>query len=422
MQILVIGSGGREFAICQKFFDSKKVSRVFALPGNGGMSKIATVIDDIKIDEFDKIRDFCLDLRIDLVFIGPEQPLVDGLADFLRQKGIRVFGCSKAAAKLEGSKEFMKEIVSKAGVPTAKWQSFEKFNEAFAFARELGFRCAIKTDGLAAGKGVSLCFDEESCKKEIEEFLAGKFGKSSKKIVIEEFLEGDEVSYFVLTDGKNFTPLGFARDYKRALDGDQGLNTGGMGCFSPVDFADDNLRKKIDEAVIVPTLAKMREENCEFMGILFAGLMIVGGEPKLIEFNIRSGDPETQIILPRIKNDFCEIIEGAIDGKLGKTKVELDHESKFICVVVAANNYPLAYKKDIEISNLEEAEAQSGAKILHAGTKLIGEKLVSNGGRVLNVVASAPTFEEARKRAYKCTDLIIYEDKFYRRDIGLKAL
>ncbi len=429
-KILVIGSGGREHAICEQFKKSPKLEKIFCLPGNAGISEIAEIVDEIKIDEHQKIIDFCQKNKIDFVFIGPEQPLVAGLIDDLEKAGIRAFGPNKNAAQLEGSKIFMKKIAVDNNVPTAIYETFTDEKSAIEFAEKLAkefkFPCVIKTDGLAAGKGVIIPQNFSEAEETIKEIFAGKFGAAGNKIIIEEFLDGFEASYFVLCDGKNFIPLGFAHDHKRVGDGDIGPNTGGMGTYAPSPFIDKKLEEEIIEKIIRPTL-----HGIEFRGILFAGLMISRNtlEPfvkplakplvKLLEYNVRFGDPETQVILPRIKTDFIDLIEAAIDGRLSEIKVEFDEEKKLVCVVMCANGYPENYEKGTEIKNLDLI---TEAKILHAGTIKKDGKILANGGRVLNIVAEATSFTTARDKAYKAIAKIDWKEGFCRKDIAGRLL
>lgn len=425
-KILVIGSGGREHAICEQFKKSPKLEKIFCLPGNAGISEIAEIVDEIKIDEHQKIIDFCQKNKIDFVFVGPEQPLVAGLIDDLEKAGIRAFGPNKNAAQLEGSKIFMKKIAVDNNVPTAIYETFTDEKSAIEFAKKLAkefkFPCVIKTDGLAAGKGVIIPQNFSEAEETIKEIFAGKFGAAGNKIIIEEFLDGFEASYFVLCDGKNFIPLGFAHDHKRVGDGDTGPNTGGMGTYAPSPFIDKKLEEEIIEKIIRPTL-----HGIEFRGILFAGLMIskntlkplVKPLAKLLEYNVRFGDPETQVILPRIKTDFIDLIEAAIDGRLSEIKVEFDEEKKLVCVVMCANGYPENYEKGTEIKNLDLI---TEAKILHAGTIKKDGKILANGGRVLNIVAEATSFTTARDKAYKAIAKINWKEGFCRKDIAGRLL
>lgn len=420
-KILVIGSGGREHAVCEQFKKSQRVAKIFALPGNAGISEIAEIVNGIKVEQHQKIIEFCQKEKIDLVFIGPEQPLAEGLVDDLQKAKINVFGPSKKAAQLEGSKIFMKKIAIDNAVPTAAYQVFFEKNSAIEFAKKLGFPCVIKADGLAAGKGVVIAQSFEEAEENIGEFFAGKFGEAGKKIIIEEFLDGFEASYFVICDGKNFLPLGFAHDHKKVGDNDTGPNTGGMGTFAPSPLIDKKAEEKIIETIIKPTLSGLEKADCAFVGILFAGLMIGKNGIKLLEFNVRFGDPETQVILPRIKSDFFDLINAATHGKLDQIKLEFDEEKKLVCVVIAANGYPESYQKGDEIKNLDKTKKLPDVKILHAGTAFSENKIVSNGGRVLNVVASASSFADARKKAYEAVDLIDWKGGFVRRDIAAKC-
>lgn len=419
--ILVIGSGGREHAICEQFKKSAYQVKIFALPGNGGISEIAEIVSDIDVSNHQKIIEFCQKEKIDFVFVGPEQPLVSGLVDDLEKNKIRVFGPKKFAAQLEGSKIFMKKIADQNQVPTAIYEVFDDKNQAINFAKKLGFPCVIKADGLAAGKGVVIAQNLEEASQNIEEILSGKFGEAGKKIIIEEFLDGFEASYFVICDGKNFIPLGFAHDHKKVGENETGQNTGGMGTYAPSPFIDKKMEEKIIEKIIQPTLRGLENEGCAFSGILFAGLMIAKNEPKLLEFNVRFGDPETQVILPRIKSDFIDLIEAAIDEKLADFKIEFDETKKLVCVVMCANGYPESYQKGSEIKNLEGAKKIPDVKIFHAGTVKKDGKIFANGGRVLNIIAEATDFKTARKKAYEAVDLIDWKEGFVRKDIAKKA-
>lgn len=417
-KILVIGSGGREHAICEQFKKSAQNPKIFALPGNAGIAEIAQIVDSIKQNESQKIIDFCKNEKIDFVFIGPEQPLVEGLADDLEKNGIRAFGPSKKAAQLEGSKIFMKKIAIDNSVPTAIYETFLDEKKALEFSKKLGFPCVIKADGLAAGKGVIIAQNEEESAQAIKEILSGKFGEAGKKIIIEEFLDGFEASYFVICDGKNFIPLGFAHDHKKVGENETGPNTGGMGTFAPSPFIDKKLEEKIIKETIEPTLRGLENIGAPFKGILFAGLMIGKKGPKLLEFNARFGDPETQVILPRIKSDFVDLIEAAIDGTLNKFHIEFDEEKKLVCVVMCAKGYPENYEKGSEIKGLKKIK---NVKILHAGTIKKDGKILANGGRVLNVVAQADSFKSARSKAYEAISKIDWKEGFCRGDIAKKA-
>lgn len=416
-RILVIGSGGREHAICEQFNKSSQIDKIFALPGNAGISNIAEIVDNISITDSQKIIQFCQKENIDFVFIGPEKPLVAGLSDDLQQAGIRAFGPSKKASQLEGSKIFMKKIALDNAVPTAAYESFTQETPALEFAKKIGFPCVIKADGLAAGKGVIIAQNLEETTQAVSEILSGKFGEAGQKIIIEEFLNGFEASYFVICDGKNFVPLGFAHDHKKVGENETGPNTGGMGTFTPSPFVNKAMEEKIIETIIKPTLSGMEKAGAPFTGILFAGLMIANNQPKLLEFNVRFGDPETQVILPRIESDFIDLIEAAIDGKLDEVEVKFN-DKKLVCVVMCSKGYPENYQKGTEIKNLEIAGKTPNVKILHAGTAFDGEKIVAVGGRVLNIIAHATSFKEARNKAYETINLIDWTEGFVRRDIA----
>lgn len=420
-KILIIGSGGREHAICRQFKKSSHSTKIFALPGNAGIAEFSEIVAGIKQEEHQKIIEFCQKEKIDFVFVGPEQPLVAGLVDDLEKAKIRVFGPNKNAAQLEGSKIFMKKIAVDNQVPTAIYENFTEVKPALEFVKKLGFPCVIKADGLAAGKGVIIAQNFDEASQNITEILSGKFGQAGEKIIIEEFLDGFEASYFVLCDGRNFIPLGFAHDHKKVGENDSGPNTGGMGTYSPSPFIDQKTEEKILESIINPTLRGLENVGCAFRGILFAGLMIDKNGAKLLEFNVRFGDPETQVILPGIKSDFVDLIEAAIDQKLGQFQIEFDAEKKFVCVVMCANGYPESYEKGTEIKNLEAAEKVSDVTILHAGTVKKDGKILANGGRVLNVVATGNSFESARNKAYQAVDLIDWKEGFVRRDIAKKV-
>lgn len=418
MKILVIGSGGREHAICEQFKKSPKVLEIFALSGNAGISEIAKIVENVAISNHQEVIDFCQKNKIDLVFIGPEQPLVDGLVDDLQKNNIKVFGPSKKASQLEGSKVFMKNIAKKYNVPTAKYQTFSDKLEAIKFAKEIGFPCVIKTDGLASGKGVIIAQTIFEATQVIDEVLNGKFGDAGKNIIIEEFLTGFEASYFIICDGKNFKSLGFAHDYKKVGENDAGLNTGGMGTYSPSKKVSKNLEEKIIKTIIEPTILGLKQENCEFVGILFAGLMInEKSEAKLLEYNIRFGDPETQVILPRLKTDFVDLILSATNQELDKINIEFDENKHAVCVVMASKGYPESYKKNGKI-NLEEAKKVKNTKIFHAGTKLENGEILANGGRVLNIVGFGENIEIARENAYKAVEKVDWADGFCRFDIA----
>ncbi len=421
--ILIIGSGGREHAIIKSILKSQRAGKIYALPGNAGINKDAIGVTDIKQSDFAAIAEFCKSNEIDFVVVGPEQPLVDGIADYLENKQIKVFGADKRAAQLEGSKDFMKHIVTKYNVPTAEYQSFTNANEAKSYVREKGAPIVIKTDGLAAGKGVTVAMDIGDALNAIDDAFGGKFGSAGHKVVIEEFLEGEEASFFVVTDGKTALEFGFAQDHKRAFDGDKGPNTGGMGTYSPAAIVTDSVREKVMEKIIKPTLVGMQSEGIIYKGFLFAGLMIDRfGEPKLIEYNIRMGDSETQVIFPRLETDFIDVVEAVCENRLADIgKIKFSNQSA-LCVVMAAKGYPETYDKNLQI-DISDAEKLDKTFIFHAGTSLDTQgNLVSSGGRVLGVTAIGKTIKEAQTSAYNAVKAIKFDGGFYRSDIGWRAV
>ncbi len=422
MNILVIGSGGREHAICLKFKQSSGIDEIYALPGNAGIAEIATCVDNVDVTNHDKIITFCNKNKVELVFVGPEQPLVDGIVDDLERSNIRVFGPDKNNSRLEGSKDFMKRIASENNIPTAEYKTFTETKPAIKYAKSLGFPCVIKADGLAAGKGVIIAQNKKDAQEAICDFLENdKFGDAGKKIIVEEFLVGTEVSYFVICDSNGYQYIGSANDHKKAGEGGTGPNTGGMGTFTPSPFVNDGIEEEVNTNIIEPALNALKKEGKPFRGILFAGLVITKDGVKLLEFNTRLGDPETQIILPLIENDFAKLINHAVDNKLDKIKVKINNNKKFICVVVASNGYPGKYNKNILIENLNKVDEVNDTYLIHAGTVAREGKVYSNGGRVLNIVASGDSFKEARKKAYEAVKVIDWKDGFVRSDIALST-
>ena len=419
MNFAVIGSGGREHAICYKLIQSKKIKKLLCVPGNAGTKNIAENIN-LDISNFDEIYKVIQKNSIDIVIVGPEQPLVDGIVDFLMKKNIRVFGPDKFASQLEGSKAFMKDICKKNNIPTAKFGIFENFEKASDFLNKNKFPIVVKADGLAAGKGVSICNSINEAEEKIKEIFDGKF-KSSRKVVLEEFLEGEELSYFSIVDENNYKFFGSAQDHKKVGTGDTGPNTGGMGAYSPSTILTYELEKKIKTRIIDPTLKAMQNLKHPFKGFLYAGLMISKGEPYLIEYNIRMGDPECQVLMMRLKTDLVEIIDAATKGSLNNLKIEWNNDS-CITIVMCAKGYPGNYIKNSEIKNLQDIFQDQNYQIFHAGTYEKNNKIFSNGGRVLNITSLGKNLSEARNKSLENIKKIKWDDGFYREDIAWKAI
>lgn len=421
MRILVLGGGGREHTICYSLSKSPKLQKLYCLPGNGGISEIAETIENISISDFGSIIKICKEKEIDLVIPGPEEPLVKGLKDALEKENIKVFGPDSTGALIEGSKSFAKEIMSKAGVPTAKFEIFDNSSKAKAYIEKKGAPIVVKADGLCAGKGVFVCETKEEAIRAVEKIMEEKiFGEAGNRVVIEEKLVGEEASYIVITDGYNFKALPTSQDHKRLLDNDEGPNTGGMGAYSPTPLIDEELKKKIEEKIISPTLKALEKEGHPYLGFLYAGLMIVNKEPYVLEFNCRLGDPEAQVILPRIENDFLGIIEATIEGNLGKIDLREKEESA-VCVVMASKGYPGKYEKGKKIEGLDKVLQIPGVIVFHAGTKKVNGEFYTSGGRVLGVTALDKDIPSAIEKAYKAVSMIHFEGAHYRKDIGKRA-
>ena len=420
MNIAIIGSGGREHSLCFKLKKSKKVSKIFCFPGNAGTSSISK---NIKVDtnNFSKIFKHIKKNKINLIVVGPEVPLVNGIVDYFKKRNIRIFGPSKKASKLEGSKVFMKNFCKKFKIPTAKYKQVFNLDDAKHFISTLKFPIVVKSDGLAAGKGVTICKNKKKALLEIKKIFNGKF-KSSKKVVVEEFLAGEEASYFVITDGKSFKNIGTAQDHKRIGEGDTGPNTGGMGAYSPSYIINKKMENKIINKIIIPTINGMRKIGCRYQGILYAGLMINNNEPKLIEYNVRFGDPECQVIMMRLKNDLLELIQSTLNKNLKKKRIIWERK-KAITVVVANKGYPGKYKNNIELKNLYKIKQNGKMQLFHAGT-IIDErnKVKTNGGRVLNATVMNQNLKVARDTAHKMIKRIVWKNKYYRKDIGYKVI
>ena len=419
MNLAVIGSGGREHAICYKLKQSPKIKKLICIPGNAGTQKIAENIKE-DISNFEAIYQIIKGQNIDIVFVGPEQPLVEGLVDYLNEKKIRVFGPDKFASQLEGSKAFMKNLCKKNNIPTANFETFTNIDKASSFIKKVGFPIVVKADGLAAGKGVSICKSEEEALKNTKEILEGKF-KSSNRVVLEEFLEGEELSYFTIVDENSYLFFGSAQDHKRVGEGDTGPNTGGMGAYSPAPLLTNELEVKIKKKIIEPTLEAMKNLGHPYKGFLYAGLIINKGEPYLIEYNIRMGDPECQVLMMRLETDLLEIIDRATRNKINNLKIEWTKKSS-ITIVLCAKGYPSNYIKDSEIKNLFNVLTDENNQIFHAGTYEKNNKTYSSGGRVLNITSSSENLANARNKSLANINKINWMDGFFRKDIGWKII
>ena len=419
MRIAIIGSGGREHAIAATISKSSLINEIFCIPGNAGTSKIATNVE-IDINQFDKLYKYIKDKSIDLVVVGPEQPLVNGIVDYLEQFNIKVFGPNKIASQLEGSKIFTKKLCQKYNIPTANFGIFENKIDAKKFLENAKYPNVIKADNLAAGKGVYICNDEQESFMAVEEIFDGKFGEA-KNVLIEEFLEGEEMSYFIISDGTTVKSFETAQDHKRVLEGDSGKNTGGMGAYSPSRLISNDLENKILDKIIKPTLKGLSDLGTEYKGFLYAGLMIVENEPYLIEYNVRMGDPECQTILPKLKTDLAEIINSCCNKKLADINIEWTNK-KSLCVVLCSKGYPDTYQKNVLIKNLENLSLDKNNFIFHAGTKKENDKFFATGGRVLNFISLSDDFLKARNEVHQCIEKLDWNGGFYRRDIGYKVI
>jgi len=418
MKILVVGGGGREHAIVKKLAQSKKNPKIYVAPGNAGTEEIATNVA-ISVMDFDKLADFARKEKIDLTVVGMDDPLVGGIVDRFEAEGLRVFGPRKNAAILEGSKAFSKDLMKKYGIPTAAYENFNDPQKAIKYLETANYPIVLKADGLALGKGVLICKTFEEAKSGIEELMIDKsFGDAGNTIVIEEFLEGREVSVLSFVDGTHYALMTSAQDHKRAKDGDEGLNTGGMGTFSPSPFYTEEVDRYCKENIYQKTVDAMRAEGREFKGIIFYGLMLTKSGVKVLEYNARFGDPETQVVLVRMENDIIDVFEACIDGCLDKIDLKFENNAA-VCVVLASDGYPLEYEKGKKISGLENFEGKTDIFAFHAGTKKVNGDVLTNGGRVLGITAKAPTLKEARDKAYEATKLIDFENKYMRNDIGM---
>lgn len=422
MKVLLVGSGGREHALAWRLAGSEKCEHLYCAPGNPGIAEVAECVD-IGVDDITGLTAFAKDRKIDFVIVGPEGPLVAGLADSLQAAGIKVFGPNKAAAALEGSKAFTKDLCKKYDIPTAAYGRFTDVESASVFIKKMGAPIVVKADGLAAGKGVIIAQSVDEAIATVKDMLGGSFGAAGHEVVVEEYLDGEELSFFALSDGKNVIPFNSAQDHKRVGDGDVGPNTGGMGAYSPAHLMTPGLQQKIMERIILPTVRGMAKDGNPFQGVLFAGIMIVAGEPYLIEYNVRFGDPETQPMLLRLQDDLLELLDATASGKLDSHPSLQWSSHTALCVVMAANGYPGPYAKGSVIKGLDDADQMQGVKVFHAGTaKNAAGEIVSIGGRVLGITASANGVAEAQGLAYAAVDKIEWAEGFCRRDIGWRAI
>ena len=417
MKVLIVGGGGREHAIAYCVAKSSKVEKMYCAPGNAGIAELAECVP-IGAMEFDKLVTFAKEKEIDLAIVGMDDPLVGGLIDEFEKAGIRAFGPRKNAAILEGSKAFSKDLMKKYDIPTAAYENFDNADEALAYLETAKFPIVLKADGLALGKGVLICNTLEEAKAGVKEIMLDKkFGASGNTMVVEEFMTGREVSVLSFVDGKTIKTMTSAQDHKRAKDGDQGSNTGGMGTFSPSPFYTKEVDEFCRKYVYQKTVDAMAAEGREFKGIIFFGLMLTEDGPKVLEYNARFGDPEAQVVLPRMKNDLIDVIEACIDGTLDQVDLQFE-DNAAVCVVLASDGYPVAYEKGLPITGLDEFKKHEGYYCFHAGTKFDGDQIVTNGGRVLGVTAKGATLKEARANAYKATEWVKFDNKYMRHDIG----
>ena len=419
MKIAIIGSGGREHALAHQLSNSKKITKIYSIPGNAGTEEISLNID-LNLENFQDLHDFINKEQIELVVVGPEKPLVEGLVDFLEAKNIKVFGPRKKVAQLEGSKIFTKKICKKFNIPTAKFKICKSKEDSFIFLSSSNFPLVVKADVLAAGKGVYICKNLDEAKTAVNEIFDGKFGKTDQ-LLIEEFLEGDEMSFFIISDGISYKTFNTAQDHKRVGEGDTGKNTGGMGAYSPSSLINNDLEKKVLKKIIEPTLKAVNEMNEKYIGFLYAGLMIKNNEPYLIEYNVRMGDPECQTILPLIDCDLLEIINACCNSKLYTQEIKWKNK-KSMCIALCSKGYPEKYNKNVEIKNLKEFKSSKDSFIFHAGTKSSENKILAVGGRVLNFVNFSNSFSTSRKEIINQIKKLNWEDGFYRSDIGHKVI
>lgn len=419
MNVLIVGSGGRECTLAWKIAQSKKLTNLFIAPGNAGTHTLGQNVN-IGVKDFDALGKFSLEKKIEMIIVGPEEPLVKGIRDFFESdstlKKIAVIGPDKKGAQLEGSKEFAKEFMIKNNIPTGRYKSFSlaTLEEGKKFLETFEPPYVLKADGLAAGKGVLIINNIEEAKQELETMLGGKFGKASEKVVVEQFLDGIELSVFVLTDGKSYVTLPEAKDYKRIGEGDTGLNTGGMGAITPVPFADSSFMDKIDKRIIQPTINGLQNEQIDYKGFIFFGLINVGGDPFVIEYNVRMGDPEAEVVLPRVKSDLLDLLIAVKEGTLDAMNVEIDFQT-YVTVMLVSGGYPGSYEKGKEMTGMENVK---NSILFHAGTKLDNGKIVTNGGRVIAITSSGDTIQSALSKSYKNAKVVNFEGKYCRKDLG----
>ena len=419
MKVGIIGSGGREHAICHALIKAKKIDQIYCFPGNAGTAAIAENII-LNLENFNELKDFIILNKIDLIVVGPEKPLVDGIVDFLEENNIKVFGPNKLASQLEGSKIFTKNLCEKYNIPTAKFGIFENINDATKFIKKTKYPLVIKADGLASGKGVYICENFEDAELAIKEIFDGKFGLA-ENLLIEEFLKGEDMSYFIITDGKTIKRFDTAQDHKRVLEGDKGGNTGGMGAYSPSRLINEELDKKIISKIIEPTIKGLREIGTNYKGFLYAGLMIVDNEPFLIEYNVRMGDPECQTILPKLKSDLLEIFLLCCDEKLNTIEIKW-YNKKSLCIVLCSKGYPDKFEKNVLIQNINKIKLNKDEYCYHAGTKLNKSEIYATGGRVLNFVSLSESFLESSTKVINSINSLNWDGGFYRKDIGHKVM
>ncbi|MBR1470816.1 MAG: phosphoribosylamine--glycine ligase [Lachnospiraceae bacterium] len=417
MKVLIVGGGGREHAIAMGIAKSPKVEKLYCAPGNAGIAALAECVP-IGVMEFDKLVSFAKEKGIDFVVVAPDDPLAGGLVDAFSEAGIRAFGPEKKAAILEGSKAFSKDLMKKYGIPTAAYENFDDAQAALAYLETAQYPIVLKADGLALGKGVLICMNKEEAIAGVKEIMQDKkFGTAGNRMVAEQFMTGREVSVLTFTDGKTIRVMSSAQDHKRAKDNDEGLNTGGMGTFSPSPFYTKEVHEYCVKHIYEPTVAAMAKEGRTFKGVIFFGLMLTADGPKVLEYNARFGDPEAQVVIPRMKNDLLEVMEACVDGTLDQIDLQFE-ENAAVCVVLASDGYPLSYEKGFEITGLENFEGKEDYFCFHAGSKFDGDKIVTNGGRVLGVTATGADLKEARKKAYEATAWVSFANKYMRNDIG----